>query len=74
MHLCYNQKDQHSGKVIEKHNNKRTSADRMVLQRKKKKKKCSPTSKDLGLQERLHKERISYQRSFPRGNQPLNEV
>lgn len=39
MHLCYNQKDQHSGKVIEKHNNKRTSADRMVLQRKKKKKK-----------------------------------
>ena len=39
-----------------------------------KKKKRSPISEDLGSQGKLHNRKISRQRTFQSGNQPLKEV
>jgi len=53
-------------------NDRKTSATERCY--KGREKDCSPTSEDLGLQKKLHKEGISRKKSSHDGSQPLNEV
>lgn len=60
------------GRALQECTSKGTRANGMVLT--KERERCCPVSKDLGLQERLHKEVTSNQSSFPSGSQHSNEV